>query len=248
MTHPTPADTACNPLNCKPNAPESIATKDRHTGARGLFGSIFVVLAGLTLAACSALPDKPVRATMYDFGPGNLTPQAASREAPLPPLAIDDIATSGGALDNMSVLYRLAYTDAQQLKPYSQARWSMPPAQLVRQRLREQLGQRRTVFNAGESAALNRSQNAVLPMLLRIDLEEFSHLFTTPAASIGLIRLRVSLLEVTPAGEKLVGQRNVVVQRPAESPDAPGGVHALAQATDAAIEEIDQWLRQTPAR
>ena len=248
MTLAMPTADLCAAVKSCLITPESIANKHRHTSARGLIGSVFVVLAGLALAGCSALPDKPVRATMYDFGPGNLTPQAATREAPLPPLAIDDIATNGGALDNMSVLYRLAYADAQQLKPYSQARWSMPPAQLVRQRRREQLGQRRTVFNAGESAALNRSQNAVLPMLLRIDLEEFSHLFTTPAASIGLIRLRVNLLEVTPAGEKLVGQRNVVVQRPADSPDAPGGVRALAQATDAAIEEIDQWLRQTPAR
>ena len=248
MTLAMPTADLCATVKSRQVTPELIANKHRHTSARGLIGSVFVVLAGLALAACSALPDKPVRATMYDFGPGNLTPQAATREAPLPPLAIDDIATNGGALDNMSVLYRLAYADAQQLKPYSQARWSMPPAQLVRQRLREQLGQRRTVFNAGESAALNRSQNAVLPLLLRIDLEEFSHLFTTPAASIGLIRLRVNLLEVTPAGEKLVGQRNVVVQRPADSLDAPGGVRALAQATDAAIEEIDQWLRQTPAR
>ena len=248
MTLAMPTADLCAAVKSRLITPESIANKSCHISARGLIGSVFVVLAGLALAGCSALPDKPVRATMYDFGPGNLTPQAPTREAPLPPLAIDDIATNGGALDNMSVLYRLAYTDAQQLKPYSQARWSMPPAQLVRQRLREQLGQRRTVFNAGESAALNRSQNAVLPMLLRIDLEEFSHLFTTPAASIGLIRLRVNLLEITPAGEKLVGQRNVVVQRPADSPDAPGGVRALAQATDAAIEEIDQWLRQTPAR
>ena len=38
-----------------------------------------------------------------------------------------------------AVLYRLAYADGQQLRPYSQARWSQPPAQLLQQRLREQL-------------------------------------------------------------------------------------------------------------
>ncbi|MGH8806150.1 MAG: ABC-type transport auxiliary lipoprotein family protein [Polaromonas sp.] len=199
------------------------------------------------LGGCS-LPDKPTRATMYDFGPGLLSTQPATRQASLPPLALDDIGTSGGALDNMAVLYRLGYADAQQLRPYSQARWSMPPAQLVRQRLREQLSQRRAVFNARDSVALNRSQNAVLPRLLRLELEEFSHLFTAPDASVGLIRLRATLLEVTPAGEKLVGQRDVVVQRPAASADAPGGVRALTAATDAAIEELDQWLQQTPAR
>ena len=185
---------------------------------------------------------------MYDFGPGNLTAQPATRQAPLPPIAVDDITTSGGALDNMGVLYRLAYQDAQLLRPYTLARWSMPPAQLVRQRLRDKLSQRRTVFGAGDSAALNRSQNAVLPLLLRLELEEFSHVFTTADVSVGLIRLRATLLEVTPAGEKLIGQRSVVVQRPATSSDAPGGVRALTAATDAAIEEIDQWLQQTPTR
>ena len=77
-------------------------------------------------------------------------------------------------------------------------------------------------------------------------MEEFSQFFTTPEASVGLIRLRATLLEITPGGEKLVGQRNVVVQRPAPSADASGGVRALTAATDAAIEELDQWLQQTP--
>jgi len=211
-------------------------------------GLACALLAALALAGCSGLPDKPTRATMYDFGPGPTAAVPTTRQAPLPPLALDDVSTPGGALDNMAVLYRLGYADTQQLRPYSQARWSMPPAQLVRQRVREQLGQRRAVFNAGASVALNRSQNAVLPLLLRLDLEEFSHLFSSPTASVGLIRLRATLLEVTPAGEKLVGQRNVIVQRPAPSSDAPGGVQALTAATDAAIAEIDQWLQQTPAR
>ena len=202
----------------------------------------------LALTACSALPEKPVRATQYDFGPGATTLPSANPGAMLPPLALADVESAGVLEGSTAVLYRLGYADAQQLRPYSQARWSMPPAQLVRQRVREQLGQRRAVFNAGASVALNRSQNAVLPLLLRLDLEEFSQLFTAPETSVGLIRLRATLVEVTPAGEKLVGQRNVIVQRPAPSSDAPGGVQALTAATDAAIEEIDQWLQQTPMR
>ncbi|RYX89565.1 MAG: hypothetical protein EOO28_32530 [Comamonadaceae bacterium] len=200
--------------------------------------------AALALSACSALPDKPTRPSMYDFGPGAIQPMPQTRQAPLPPLALDDVTTAGGAIDNMSVLYRLGYADSQQLRPYSQARWSMPPAQLVRQRLREQLGQRRAIFNAGEGVALNRSQNAVLPLLLKLQLEEFSHIFSTEQASAGVIRLRATLVEVTPAGEKLLSQRNVIVQKPAATPDAPGGVRAMTEATDAAIAEIDDWLQQ----
>lgn len=227
--------------------PQSVAIKSIAASARPYWGVAIIYLMLAALGGC-ALPDKPTRASMYDFGPGPLATTPGARQAPLPPLAIDDITTAGGALDNMAVLYRLGYADDQQLRPYSKARWSMPPPQLVRQRLREQLSQRRPVFNARESVALNRSQGSALPLLLRLQLEEFSHLFSTPESSVGLIRLRATLVELTPAGEKLLGQRSVVVQRPAPSADAAGGVRALTAATDAAIEELDQWLQQQPAR
>jgi len=213
--------------------------------AKGLF---FMLFGAFLLAGCSALPDKPVRANLYDFGPGSLIAEPTTRQAALPALAIDDISTSGGALENQAVLYRLNYQNEQELRPYTLARWAAPPAQLVRQRLREQLGQRRSIFDARGGLALNRSQNAVLPVLLRLDLEEFSQVFTAPEASVGLIRLRATLIEQATSGEKLIAQRSIVVQRPAPSADAQGGVKALTQATDAAIEEIDLWLQQSTPR
>lgn len=234
------------PLNPAKNAIESIAAIARQSCASTAFGLIFV--AGL-MAGCSAI-DKPTRPSMYDFGPG-LPTQSAAAATPaahtLPPMAIADISTAGGAIENQAVLYRLAYTDAQELRPYSQARWSMPPAQLVNKRMRELLGQRRVVLTAREGIALNRSQNANLPML-RVELEEFSHLFSAPDASVGLIRLHATLVDITPQGEKLVAQRSFALQRPAASANAAGGVRALSEATDAAIEAIDQWMQQLPAR
>ena len=219
-----------------------IAHQAISTVAKPVFGSILTLS---VLAACSVLPDKPIRPALYDFGPGaSVNSPAAPPLASLPPLALDDITSTGGALDNTALLYRLAYQEAQQLRPYAMARWSTPPAQLVRQRLREHLSLRRPVFNARDGLALNRSQNAALPLRLRLELEEFSQLFTAPDTSLGVIRLRATLVEVTPGGEKLLGQRSVVAQRPAPSADAAGGVRALTAATDAAIEEIDQWLQQ----
>jgi cholesterol transport system auxiliary component len=215
---------------------------------RWLKGLSFMFFGALLLAGCSALPDKPVRANLYDFGPGSLTAQLATSQAALPALAIDDISTSGGVLDNQAVLYRLTYQNAQELRPYTLARWAAPPAQLVRQRLREQLGQRRSILDARGGLALNRSQNAVLPLLLRLDLEEFSQVFSAAEASVGLIRLRATLIEQAVSGEKLMAQRSIVVQRPALSADAQGGIKALTQATDAAIEEIDLWLQQNTRR
>ena len=226
----------------------SIADYARNTGARG---TLYALTVAFLISACSALPSKPTRATMYDFGPGPLAAQPAQPVvalSPLAPVAIEEISTSGGALDNLAVLYRLAYVDAQELRPYSQSRWSMPPAQLVRQRLRDTLSLRRPVFNAREGLALNRSQNPLLPLQLRLELQEFSHYFSAPDASVGLVRLRATLVDVTAAGEKLVAQRIIVAQRPATTADAPGGVRALTAATDAAIEQLDQWLQQQAPR
>ncbi len=195
-----------------------------------------------TLAGCAA-PDKPVRATLYDFGPGVTTAAPASASAPdLPPLVLADIETTG-AFDGSSLLYRLGYADAHQLRPYAQARWSAPPPQLIRQRLREQLSRGRPVLDLGDSATLAHS-SGTMPRVLRIELEEFSHFFESQTQSWGLLRLRATLMENTPAGEKLLAQRSVVVRRPAPSADAPGGVRALAAAADAAAEEIGQWLLQ----
>ena len=226
-----------------------IAAAARIDWARGTFGLKISLLASVVaLSACSALPSKPTRATQYDFGPGALVMQPATRQAPLPPVALEEISTIGGALDNMAVLYRLGYADAQELRPYSQARWSMPPAQLVRQRLRDKLSVQRPVFNAREGLALSGAQNLKLPVQLRLELEEFSHYFSAADASTGLVRLRASLIDVTGAGEKMLAQRLIVAQRPAPTQDAAGGVRALTAATDAAIDELDQWLQQQPPR
>ena len=195
------------------------------------------------LAGCASLVDKPVRATLYDFGPGPVTAQAAKQNTKAA-LVLADI-DAAGALEGTAVLYRLGYADNHQLRPYAQARWSAPPPQLVRQRLREQIGRDRIVLNPGEGAALARS-GGLLPRALRIELEEFSHYFESPARSVGLLRLRATLLENTAGGEKLLAQRNVVVQRPAPTADAAGGVRGLTAAVDAAADELVQWLAQVP--
>ena len=197
-------------------------------------------IAVLALVGC-ATPDRPARATLYDFGPGASTATAAPAEA-RPVLVLADIESSG-ALDSSALLYRLGYDDAHQLRPYAHARWSAPPPQLIRQRLREQLARDGPVLDLGESSALARNAGA-MPRILRIELEEFSHYFETPAQSWGLVRLRVTLLDNTAAGERLLGQRSIVVRMPAATPDAPGGVRALAAATDGAAEQLAQWVAQ----
>ncbi len=202
------------------------------TRAKALFGLVF-----LSLAACAPLQPQP-RAVVFDFGPGATTAAPSNRMANLPTLVLPEVEASA-ALDSTAVLYRLGYSDAQQLRPYAQARWSMAPAQLVRQRLREQLGQRRAVLQAAQGMA-----TAKPALTLHLELDEFSHWFETPERSSGLVRLRATLAQPEAGGERLLAQRSFVVQRAASSADAAGGVRALTAATDALIGEIEQWVGQ----
>jgi cholesterol transport system auxiliary component len=193
----------------------------------------------LMLSACAVL-DKPVQPAVYDFGPGALTTSVStSSKSRTLMLAEVDAPT---ALDNTGVMYRLAYADDQQLRPYALARWSMPPAQLVRQRLRDRLSQSGVVLNASDGVGLGKT-DAGWPLLLRLELEEFSQRFDSPQTSTGLVKLRAVLVETSAGTEKLLGQRVFVTQRPSASADAAGGVRAMTAAIDALAGEIDEWVK-----
>jgi cholesterol transport system auxiliary component len=185
-----------------------------------------------SLMACTT-PQPPVAKAVYDFGP-MLTQAAATSVATLPAgasrsptIALPEI-EAGAGLDSPALLYRLQYADAQHLLPYAQARWSVPPAQLVRARLRDALS----------------SQGAVLPSeggtpwVLRVELDEFSQVFASPTSSQGVIRLRVSLMK----DDKLVAQTTLLARANAPSQDAAGGVKALTAATDDAVRQLSAWL------
>ena len=111
---------------------KKIATKAYKSSATALWRCGLAAV--LVLTGCSALPAAPTRPVLYDFGPGPLATVPTDRRAPLAPLALADVEAPGLPEGSNAVYYRLAYTDGQHLRPYSQARWSQPPAQLVQQR------------------------------------------------------------------------------------------------------------------
>ena len=213
--------------------------------------SVALACLSAALAGCGALPEKPARSTLYDFGPGLVAPAAAAAAAgpaaanSLPALALAEVESSA-RLEGTQVLYRLGYADANELRPYGQARWSVAPTQLVQQRLRAALAANRTVLGTEESATLARAQGN-RPNALRIALDEFTHYFASPTSSTGLVRLRATLVQGTAGGDRIIAQRVFTAQRPAPSADAAGGVKALAAASDAAISEIVAWV-DTAAR
>ena len=187
------------------------------TRAGTLFGLMILALTG-----CAQMQPHP-RATVYDFGPGPVVDAPANRMANLPALVLAEVDTSA-ALDSTAVLYRLAYSDAQQLRPYAQ-----------------HLGQRRAVLNAAQGLAISQSAKS---MSMHVELDEFSQLFDSAEHSTGLVRLRATVGQANAGADRLVAQRSFVVQRPAPTQDAAGGVRALTLAVDAVVAEIAEWLEQ----
>ena len=219
-------------------AHETGAAQQRGSGVSRTGG----VLLSLWLAGCSVLPQPPAQSVRYDFGP-ELAAGPVDIAAQRPAIALADVQAPGLKDADTSVLYRLAYADAQVVRPYQLARWTLPPVQLVQQRLSSLLGQERSVFNGGDAALQLRVQGQ-MPALLRVELEEFSHVFRSAEDSAGWVRLRATLVERQPQGDVLLGQRVFTAQQAADSATAAAGVRALTQATDQTIAALQLWLAQ----
>lgn len=207
-----------------------------------------------TLTACSALPQSPVSPVVYDLGPGTMAQTSQTRSRL--PLALEPVQGVGGGGRSTALHYRLTYADVQHLRAYAQARWSEPPAQLLQQRLMERLGQERAIVQPRDnlkiqpqrsSSGLSDAPQAPLQSvpILRVVVEEFSHVFAAPDASYGWVRLRATLSTPHPSAEQLHGQQVWAVQERADSADARGGAHALARATDQAAQALAQWVQET---
>ena len=191
--------------------------------------AILLVLPAL-LSACASAPQATRQ--LYDLGPAPAL-VAADRRAPVS-FVLADIQVAP-VLDNNAMLYRLQYDNLQQLKPYAQARWSMAPAQLLNQRFR-------TLFVAHGERVLSPGDGQPQLPVVRIDLDEFSQVFSSPANSEARLQFRVAVIRQ----HQLIAQRNWLVQVPAASADAGGGARAMQEASDRAFNELRQWLHTLP--
>jgi cholesterol transport system auxiliary component len=186
-----------------------------------------LLLACMLFSGCTSM--KKPQPGLFDLG---LAPPAAALPAvpALPPLALADI-DAPEWLDSPAIFYRLNYASQHQPRPYANSRWSMPPAQLFGQRLKSRIVQ-------GGGTVLSASDGAVGVPVLRVEAEEFSQVFTSTGQSEGLVAMRLSVLE----GRRLLGQKRFLHRVPAPSADVEGGVAALADASNAVITDMLQWL------
>ncbi|MBS1159953.1 MAG: hypothetical protein H6R15_2372 [Proteobacteria bacterium] len=184
-----------------------------------------VVLASLLLAACFTSGRRGADGAMavYDLGPLASRPVTERRSLGL---ALDVRAPLW--FDAQGINYRLAYAEPARLREYARARWAGPPAQLIQQRLIQDLA----LVPAGQSRTL---------CLLRLDIDEFSQVFATPTASRGVLQGRVQWLD---RSRTSLAERQVKIDQLAASNDSPGGVAALAMAVGELARQIEAWQNE----
>lgn len=177
--------------------------------------------------------------TTYDLGPTTpirplteipLGSRAAALTTAMPPITVADV-TSSGWLESPMMHYRLDYANELRPRPYANSRWSMPPPQLLGQRIKARLGQTGGVVLSGSDGAVN------VP-LLRLEALDFSQRFGSPSQSDVHVGIKATVFN----GRVLVAQKTFHKQRPAPTPDAEGAARGLSSATDLLIADLINWL------
>jgi cholesterol transport system auxiliary component len=184
--------------------------------------------AGFVLGGCSLAP-ATVQPALYDFG---IEPGAAPTRPLRSRVALAEVSANSW-LQTQAIVYRLAYRDPAQLRPYSLSRWAAPPADLLTQRLRDALGQ------AARNGFSMAAEGLAVDHLLRVHLEAFEQVVDTPTESRGVVRMRAHL---SGADRRARAQRVFQAEQPCTSVDAAGSVHALRAATDMAIAQMIDWV------
>jgi cholesterol transport system auxiliary component len=185
--------------------------------------ALAAVLAMGVLTGCAGTPSA-ISDFRYDLGPA---PQPATSGS-LPAIKVLEV-VAPATLESDKLIYRLSYADAQQTANYANSHWTMPPAQLLTQRLRGALSSHGTVLTGADG---------VHAPVLKVDLEEFEQDFDGEAQSHGSVTARTTLI----VAGKVIGQRTFVARAPASSADAAGGARALASASDDLVAQISAWL------
>ena len=190
--------------------------------------SLALIVIGL-LQACASGPQ--TISLSYDFGPINTERNQQNADASKIAISIADI-SAPSTLDSNAMLYRLEYDNAQLLRPYAQHHWSMPPAQLFAQRFKSKI--------ATTGATVVDVADGVADLaILKIELDEFSQVFTSTTQSEAKITLRVSLIKKN----KLIAQQYFALATASASADASGGAKAMQVTADRSIGAILTWLQ-----
>ena len=185
--------------------------------------SLFPMLvAALSLSGCAVGPESGRSMAVYDFG---LPAARTGIEGAWSRIALEVVAPPW--FDALNVDYRLAYDDPLKQREYSGSRWAGTPGVLLAQRLRQRLGM------------ASSSGNAAASCLLRFELQEFSQVFDAPTQSRGVLQGTASLIDTR---KQRIAGKDFMIEKPAASQDARGGVDALVAAGSELSSQLGVWL------
>ncbi len=186
-----------------------------------MYKIVSVFLSAFLLTGCVGNPPRQSEIALYDLGD-----VSGAWAAPGFPIAAVEVSASSW-LDSSAQIYRLAYADALRRQSYTHSRWAAPPAELL-----ERFLQRRIVFGQPDFTGPG--------CRLSLTLDELEQRFDTQQTSKIVLEARATLLPLH--GDAILSKRSFLIQQPASSPDAKGGVLATRAAADALAGEMAQWL------
>ncbi|THU05383.1 hypothetical protein E9531_02265 [Lampropedia puyangensis] len=200
------------------------------------------------LQGCSALPAPQAAPALYDFGsvvavaaPSIVGADSGHQGLLLRPVYLAEVTAQGLPDNSQIMLYRLRYSEDLQLRGYQKARWSQPVEQLVEQQLRSQLARSRPVLSDRLNVSFGRNAQSA-PAIAYVNLIHFEQAFTGPSTSQAEVQAQVTVVEPSPQGDRLLGQKRFDYSNAAPSADAVGGARALAQAAAQLSLDVDAWI------
>jgi len=213
-----------------------------HRSVRAALAMLAALALGAGLTACISGRSTSLADTHYDLGMS--TTQAGASiimstmtSTGLAPLKVAET-TAPPSFDSDNIVYRIG---EYQVGYYANSHWTMPPARLFTQVLRDRLAQNGAEFVGWQSVKAMDSANpadvAEVPVL-KTELGEFSQRFDSPTASKGIVSVRAALL----VHNRVYAQHTFSVTEPASSPDAAGGARALASASKKMTDQIARWV------
>lgn len=114
-------------------------------------------------------------------------------------------------------------------------RWVDPPAAMLRALLMGTFEAR-----GGFAAVVGPEDPVRADLALRLELLDLEQRFATPERSVGVLRVRATLLD--PRDRSAVAQRDFAYRVPAPSADASGGVAAERKAARAFAGDLVRWV------
>lgn len=177
-----------------------------------------LLLAGCGVGRIAAPP------SLFDLGADEqTTPGLPARE----PISLAFRARP--ALSDTGIPWRVEGSAA--VQAYASSRWASAPYDLVHQRVAERLFRQGPVL----------TEQANLAPQVQLTLLRFEQVFAPSGqTSEGRITLEALLLRQG----RVLGRLRIEQAAPASTQDAAGGVQALRIATDAAADQLAQWLAQ----